>query len=61
MPGGVGERAAGLPVHPDRVDDVAALIEASPQQGVTAAGWRIENQIQCDGLVPVRALLLIGR
>ena len=55
-----GEGAAGLPVHPDRIDDLATLVEASPQQGVAAARWRIEDQIQGDRLVPVRALLLAG-
>src|ERR1700742_837618 len=41
-----GERPAGLPVHPDRVDDVAALIKAGSQQRVATVGWRIEDQIQ---------------
>ena len=56
------EGAARLPVDPDRVDDVAALVEAGAQQGVAAAGWRVEDQVQGHRLVPVRALhLAVGQ
>ena len=49
------EGPAGLPVHPDRVDHVAAVVEAVAKQAV-AAGLAIQDQVECHRLVAVRAL-----
>jgi hypothetical protein len=54
------EGAAGLPVHPDRVGDVAAVVQPGAEQRV-AAGADVQDQVEGHGLVAVRPLFLPGR